>query len=156
MVWLTATRTLKLMPHLWHRPQDVIHVPAFIAFGYYFAIMKVYALFTLHETGWGTRTGIGDASAATAAADRMNEKDNEHRRDTIHLQPPPKHNPYNRRDYNQSDMSLSDVQTPTTSTPIYSQRAGNNTHARGESVQVRRRPAEDDTGSLEMQIGYAK
>ena len=22
--------------------------------------MKLYALFTLHETGWGTRTGIGD------------------------------------------------------------------------------------------------
>lgn len=24
------------------------------------AIMKIYALFTLHETGWGTRAGIGD------------------------------------------------------------------------------------------------
>lgn len=22
--------------------------------------MKVYALFTLHETGWGTRAGVGD------------------------------------------------------------------------------------------------
>lgn len=63
------TRTAKLLPHLWHRPQDVIHVPAFILFGYYFAIMKLYALFTLHETGWGTRAGIGDVAAATAAAD---------------------------------------------------------------------------------------
>ncbi|RDB15598.1 hypothetical protein Hypma_004061 [Hypsizygus marmoreus] len=54
MVWLTATRTAKLLPHLWHRPQDIIYVPAFILFGYYFAIMKIYALFTLHETGWGT------------------------------------------------------------------------------------------------------
>jgi len=68
IVWLFATRTAKLLPHLWHRPQDVIHVPAFILFGYYFAIMKLYALCTLHETGWGTRAGIGDASAATAAA----------------------------------------------------------------------------------------
>ena len=49
VVWLTATRTLKLLPHLWNRPQDVIYVPAFILFGYYFAIMKIYALFTLHE-----------------------------------------------------------------------------------------------------------
>jgi hypothetical protein len=48
MVWLSATRTAKLLPHLWHRPQDIIHVPAFILFGYYFAIMKIYALFTLH------------------------------------------------------------------------------------------------------------
>ena len=49
MVWLTATRTAKLLPHLWQRPQDIIYVPAFIAFGYYFAVMKVYALLTLHE-----------------------------------------------------------------------------------------------------------
>jgi hypothetical protein len=48
-VWLMATRTAKLIPHLWKRPQDIIYVPAFILFGYYFAIMKVYALLTLHE-----------------------------------------------------------------------------------------------------------
>ena len=49
MVWLTATRSAKLLPHLWKRPQDIIYVPAFILFGYYFAIMKLYALCTLHE-----------------------------------------------------------------------------------------------------------
>ncbi|KAH9919480.1 glycosyltransferase family 2 protein [Epithele typhae] len=69
LVWLLVTRAFKLLPHLWHRPQDVIYLPAFILFGYYFAVMKIYALFTLHETGWGTRAGIGDATAATAAAD---------------------------------------------------------------------------------------
>lgn len=31
--------------------------------------MKLYALFTLHETGWGTRAGIGDPTKATAATD---------------------------------------------------------------------------------------
>jgi hypothetical protein len=68
-------------------------VPAFILFGYYFAIMKLYALFTLHEvrsplslpphfsshffsrqTGWGTRAGIGDPMQATAAANGSSEK----------------------------------------------------------------------------------
>jgi hypothetical protein len=49
LVWLVATRTAKLLPHLWTRPHDIIYVPAFILFGYYFAIMKVYALLTLHE-----------------------------------------------------------------------------------------------------------
>ena len=49
LVWLTATRTAKLLPHLWHSPHDIIYVPAFILFGYYFSIMKIYALFTLHE-----------------------------------------------------------------------------------------------------------
>ena len=49
IVWLTATRTAKLLPHLWHQPEHIIYVPAFILFGYYFAVMKVYALLTLHE-----------------------------------------------------------------------------------------------------------
>jgi len=34
--------------------------------------MKLYALLTLHETGWGTRAGIGDPSAATAALSQQN------------------------------------------------------------------------------------
>lgn len=72
VVWLSATRTIKLMPHLWNSPQDIIYVPAYILFGYYFAVMKLYALFTLHETGWGTRAGIGDASVATAAMETSN------------------------------------------------------------------------------------
>ncbi|KAK4703960.1 hypothetical protein P7C70_g2256, partial [Phenoliferia sp. Uapishka_3] len=60
--WLTITRTAKLAPHLWKRPQDVVYVPAWVAFGYFFAAMKLYALFTLHEVGWGTRAGVGDAA----------------------------------------------------------------------------------------------
>lgn len=52
VVWLMATRTAKLLPHLWSRPQDIIHVPAFILFGYYFAVMKLYALVTLHEVSF--------------------------------------------------------------------------------------------------------
>ena len=48
-VWLGATRTFKLLPHLWKSPEHIIYVPAFIIFGYYFAIMKLYALCTLHE-----------------------------------------------------------------------------------------------------------
>ncbi|KAF8705924.1 Glycosyl transferase family 21, partial [Rhizoctonia solani] len=74
-VWLSATRTAKLLPHLWHRPQDIIYVPAFIAFGYYFAIMKLYALFTLHEVGWGTRAGIGNATDATKALEAQNAQE---------------------------------------------------------------------------------
>ncbi|KAE8267437.1 hypothetical protein A4X09_0g4915 [Tilletia walkeri] len=66
-VWILATRTAKLLPHLWFRPQDILHVPAFIIFGYYFAIMKLYALFTLHETGWGTRKGVGEPQDANDA-----------------------------------------------------------------------------------------
>lgn len=62
--WLLLTRGLKLLPHFYRRPQDVIHLPAWLLFNYYFAIMKVYALFTLHEVGWGTRAGVGTTLAA--------------------------------------------------------------------------------------------
>lgn len=74
-VWIMATRTAKLLPHLWFRPQDIIYVPAFILFGYYFAIMKIYALFTLHETGWGTRQGVGAPADANEAEDERNERE---------------------------------------------------------------------------------
>ncbi|KAI7827039.1 nucleotide-diphospho-sugar transferase [Gamsiella multidivaricata] len=68
VVWLMMTRIIKLLPHLFKRPQDIIWVPAFLIFGYYFAIMKIYALFTLHEVGWGTRAGEGEATSGRAAS----------------------------------------------------------------------------------------
>ncbi|KAG0163774.1 hypothetical protein DFQ28_009295 [Apophysomyces sp. BC1034] len=64
ITWLLITRGLKLLPHFVRRPQDVIHVPAWLLFNYYFAVMKLYALFTLHEVGWGTRAGVGNTLAA--------------------------------------------------------------------------------------------
>ncbi|KAG0056341.1 hypothetical protein BGZ83_005460 [Gryganskiella cystojenkinii] len=70
VVWLMLTRIIKLLPHLFKRPQDVIWVPAFLIFGYYFSIMKIYALFTLHEVGWGTRAGIDSTPAELAQAEK--------------------------------------------------------------------------------------
>jgi cellulose synthase/poly-beta-1,6-N-acetylglucosamine synthase-like glycosyltransferase len=58
LVWLMITRALKLIPHWLQRPQDIIHIPAWILFSYYFVIMKIYALFTLHVVAWGTRAGV--------------------------------------------------------------------------------------------------
>ncbi|GAA5937077.1 hypothetical protein JCM1841_001875, partial [Sporobolomyces salmonicolor] len=37
-LWLTATRTAKLAPHLWKRPRDFIYVPVWVLFGYYFSV----------------------------------------------------------------------------------------------------------------------
>ncbi|GAA5861204.1 hypothetical protein JCM1840_003114 [Sporobolomyces johnsonii] len=67
-LWLTATRTAKLAPHLWKRPRDFIYVPVWVLFGYYFSVMKLYALCTLHEVGWGTRAGI-DTSPSPSSND---------------------------------------------------------------------------------------
>ncbi|KAI8097914.1 glycosyltransferase like family 2-domain-containing protein [Gilbertella persicaria] len=65
--WLLFTRGLKLLPHFYRRPQDVIHLPTWLLFNYYFAVMKLYALFTLHKVGWGTRAGVGITLAADIA-----------------------------------------------------------------------------------------
>lgn len=50
--WLAITRTAKLLPHLYYRPKDVIYVPAWLCFAYFFAVMKIYALFTLHKVSF--------------------------------------------------------------------------------------------------------
>ncbi|KAL0085897.1 glycosyltransferase family 2 protein [Phycomyces blakesleeanus] len=64
IIWLLVTRAIKLGPHFIRRPLDIWALPAWLLFNYYFAIMKIYALFTLHEVGWGTRAGIGNELAA--------------------------------------------------------------------------------------------
>jgi hypothetical protein len=41
--------------------EDFTYLVFFIGYQYYFALLKVYALFTLHVTAWGTRAGVGSA-----------------------------------------------------------------------------------------------
>ncbi|KAJ3131701.1 hypothetical protein HK100_006095 [Physocladia obscura] len=41
-------------------PQDIIAIPVWLVFSWYFAIMKIYCLFTLRVTDWGTRAGADD------------------------------------------------------------------------------------------------
>jgi hypothetical protein len=48
------------MPHLARRPQDIIHIPTWIVFNLYFVVLKLYCLFTLYVTDWGTRSGADD------------------------------------------------------------------------------------------------
>lgn len=86
VVWLFATRTAKLLPHLWHRPQDVIYVPAFILFGYYFAIMKLYALCTLHEVSSSFLffPALSSASLTCPRADRLGYSCRHRRRRSRH------------------------------------------------------------------------
>ncbi|KAJ3101590.1 hypothetical protein HDU97_001269 [Phlyctochytrium planicorne] len=60
IAWLLITRLIKYSPHFVRRPQDIFCIPAWLIFNIVFAIMKVYCLFTLHVTDWGTRTGADD------------------------------------------------------------------------------------------------
>jgi len=167
-----ATRTAKLLPHLWTRPQDIIHVPAFILFGYYFAIMKLYALCTLHETGWGTRAGIGDASAATAAMDASNAaaaRDEKSGTDPYSIQQPYPQRPYDPDQQfhqrppqqqppqispfaDESPYSAYEDSPASTPTPIFATRSRSQN---AQGAQGTRRRGEVDEG-VEMQVGYAR
>jgi hypothetical protein len=40
------------------RAEDFTYLVFFIGYQYYFAVLKLYALFTLHVTSWGTREGV--------------------------------------------------------------------------------------------------
>ncbi|KXN85843.1 Hyaluronan synthase 3 [Leucoagaricus sp. SymC.cos] len=140
MVWLSATRTAKLLPHLWNRPQDIIYVPAFILFGYYFAVMKLYALCTLHETGWGTRAGIGDASAATAAMDNNEKAAGVN--NVYQQRADPYTNSQNPLSPFRDQAPPSPYQDNPSSAPIYAARPEGN--RRGEEE------------GMEMQVGYAR
>ncbi len=57
IVWLLLSRLIKYIPHFIKRPQDVLAIPVWLVFNIYFAFLKVYCLFTLHVTEWGTRKG---------------------------------------------------------------------------------------------------
>ena len=60
LVWLLLTRLIKYMPHFVRRPQDVLYIPVWLVFNIYFVLLKIYCLFTLHVTDWGTRSGADD------------------------------------------------------------------------------------------------
>lgn len=58
--WLLISRLVKYMPHFIRRPWDILYLPIWIIFTLFFALLKIYCLFTLHVTNWGTRKGADD------------------------------------------------------------------------------------------------
>lgn len=59
------------------RAEDITYLIYFILYQYYFATLKLYALFTLHITSWGTREGVGGGGLKSKEADApqaMDEK----------------------------------------------------------------------------------
>jgi cellulose synthase/poly-beta-1,6-N-acetylglucosamine synthase-like glycosyltransferase len=53
LVWVLFTKIVRLIPHFWRYPQDMVHIPLLIAFGYFHSLLNIYALCTLTQTAWG-------------------------------------------------------------------------------------------------------
>jgi hypothetical protein len=59
IIWILCSRTFRVLPHFYRCPEDITYLLYFILYQYYFAVLKLYALFTLHVTTWGSRAGVG-------------------------------------------------------------------------------------------------
>ncbi|TKA33254.1 hypothetical protein B0A50_00807 [Salinomyces thailandicus] len=51
------SKTVKLWGHFVRHPADVVFIPVYIGFGYFHGLIKLWGLFTLSETTWGSRDG---------------------------------------------------------------------------------------------------
>ncbi|KAF1825295.1 glycosyltransferase family 2 protein [Dissoconium aciculare CBS 342.82] len=54
------SKTVKLWGHFLRYPVDVVFIPVYISFGYFHGLIKLYGLFTLSETTWGSRAGADE------------------------------------------------------------------------------------------------
>jgi hypothetical protein len=56
--WILASKLVKPFPHFWRNPKDLVYFPAYVLFGYYHSLIKLYALLTFWETAWGSRKNV--------------------------------------------------------------------------------------------------
>jgi cellulose synthase/poly-beta-1,6-N-acetylglucosamine synthase-like glycosyltransferase len=55
LVWLVFSRSVRLAYYLIKKPWNIVFIPFFIVFQYVQGIIRIIALFTIYERGWGTR-----------------------------------------------------------------------------------------------------
>ncbi|GAP84281.1 putative glycosyltransferase family 2 [Rosellinia necatrix] len=75
LIFLFAyTKVIKLVGLFRRQPSDIIFLPVSILFGYFHGFIKLYALFTLNMTSWGSRPD-GDANDAHRMTRRPRRSD---------------------------------------------------------------------------------
>ncbi|KAI1353373.1 glycosyltransferase family 2 protein [Xylaria sp. FL0043] len=75
LIFLFAyTKVIKLIGLFRRQPSDIIFLPVSILFGYFHGLIKLYALFTLNMTSWGSRPD-GDANDASRMVPRPPQSD---------------------------------------------------------------------------------
>ena len=58
VLWVLASKLVKTWSHFARHPQDLVYLPACIAFGYYHSLVKLYAMVTAGNVAWGSRPGL--------------------------------------------------------------------------------------------------
>eukprot|EP00977_Amphora_coffeiformis_P007203 scaffold1565_cov221-Amphora_coffeaeformis.AAC.10 len=72
--WLLFSRTLRMIPHIIRKPSHIVYIPAMILFQYFFVMIKVYAVCTLHITDWGSRPTVARANATDGVVIECSER----------------------------------------------------------------------------------
>ena len=55
MLWRQISRSAKLLPHLRQRPSSFFFILGYVVVSWIMALIKSYALFTIHRQRWLTR-----------------------------------------------------------------------------------------------------
>ncbi|KAI0999826.1 Type 2 glycosyltransferase [Podosphaera aphanis] len=55
LIFMSWTKVIKLIGLFVREPLDIIFLPVSVFFGYFHGLIKIYALFTLRMTSWGSR-----------------------------------------------------------------------------------------------------
>ncbi|KAF2726584.1 hypothetical protein EJ04DRAFT_453054 [Polyplosphaeria fusca] len=64
ILWIFASKMIKLVPYFLRHPHDLIYIPGYILFAYYHSLIKLWALVTFGSNAW-----CGRNLAAVEAAD---------------------------------------------------------------------------------------
>ena len=56
VIWWHLSRAIKILPHLRRRPTDWLILSAFVAVTFFMSVVKAYALYTITEHKWLTRS----------------------------------------------------------------------------------------------------
>jgi cellulose synthase/poly-beta-1,6-N-acetylglucosamine synthase-like glycosyltransferase len=76
--FIFASKMVKLLPHFWRCPADILLIPAYIGFAYYHSLIKLYALFTFWDCAWGGRNlAAVDADAQQGDDEGFKSSDDE-------------------------------------------------------------------------------
>ncbi|MCJ1253612.1 hypothetical protein MMC24_001424 [Lignoscripta atroalba] len=86
--WMFISKFIKLVGHYIRYPVDFLLLPVSILFGYLHGLIKVYAMFTLNVTAWGSREGAdaNDAYRMIRVSQTEREQAAEHRAVEIYTQ----------------------------------------------------------------------
>ncbi len=56
VIWWLISRFIKLLPHFWRRPGDILLLPIYIPLSWLMSLVKTYSLFTINRHEWLTRS----------------------------------------------------------------------------------------------------